>query len=85
MTENEKDYNAPGFRLVYMALAMGELQGGGDKLTDWLNLNGFANLTCCPLCRVDDFTHVENCQLGKVLLAAAAISRAALEKQRGQQ
>jgi hypothetical protein len=28
-----------------------------------LNRNGAANLTVCPRCRVDDFVHVEGCQL----------------------
>ncbi len=29
-----------------------------------LNANGKANWTVCPVCRVDDFTHVEDCELG---------------------
>lgn len=38
------------------------------RLTDWkletlLNQNGGANMTVCPWCRVDDFTHVEGCGL----------------------
>lgn len=27
----------------------------------WLNYTGYANLTVCPRCRVDDFTHVRGC------------------------
>jgi hypothetical protein len=34
-----------------------------DKLTGILNRNGSANLTVCPHCHVDDFTHVEGCDL----------------------
>jgi hypothetical protein len=32
-----------------------------------LNRNGAANMTVCPECGCDDFTHVESCSLGKTL------------------
>lgn len=35
-----------------------------DELMDVLNRCGAANMTVCPECRVDDFTHVEGCVLG---------------------
>ena len=34
-----------------------------DKLTQILNNNGVANLTVCPVCKIDDFIHVEDCPL----------------------
>ena len=34
-----------------------------DKLTQILNNNGAANLTVCPVCKIDDFIHVEDCPL----------------------
>jgi len=34
-----------------------------DKLMGILNSYGAANLTVCPKCGVDDFTHVEGCDL----------------------
>lgn len=33
------------------------------RLTAALNKGGLASLTVCPVCRVDDFTHIENCPL----------------------
>jgi len=30
-----------------------------------LNLEGAANLTVCPECRIDDFIHSEDCVLGR--------------------
>lgn len=35
----------------------------GDILCELLNRNGAANWTVCPKCHVDDFTHVEGCEL----------------------
>jgi hypothetical protein len=35
----------------------------GFELCGLLNRNGCANWTVCPLCHVDDFTHVETCEL----------------------
>lgn len=35
-------------------------------VSKFLNSNGYANLTVCPECRVDDFVHVEGCKLGKI-------------------
>lgn len=31
-----------------------------------LNGKGYANLTVCPCCHVDDFVHVESCELSKI-------------------
>lgn len=42
-------------------------QGTLASLVDSLNNNGYCNLTVCPVCRVDDFTHVEDCLLAKDL------------------
>jgi len=36
-----------------------------DALMSVLNRTGAANLTVCPECHVDDFTHVEGCTLGE--------------------
>jgi len=33
------------------------------KVARVLNKNGHAFWTVCPKCRVDDFTHIENCPL----------------------
>jgi hypothetical protein len=37
--------------------------GGSDALMRILNASGAANLTCCPECLVDDFTHAKGCKL----------------------
>lgn len=34
-----------------------------DRLAEVLGARGGDNLTVCPLCRIDDFTHVEGCEL----------------------
>lgn len=64
--ENYKDYANPVFVKVYSALSMVDREPG-EGVCDWLNVNGFANMTCCPICHVDDFTHVEGCPLAKYL------------------
>ena len=49
-------------RKIYRAL-----QKANEKdqaINTWLNFAGYANLTVCPECRVDDFVHVEGCKLG---------------------
>jgi len=66
MMENEKDYGAPAFEQVYVALSLLDADSTED-IAAWLNENGFANLTCCPRCHVDDFTHVEGCSLARLL------------------
>jgi len=33
------------------------------RLAGILNRNGACNLTVCPECKVDDFTHAENCKI----------------------
>ena len=35
-------------------------------VSKFLNENGYANLTVCPECCVDDFVHTESCKLGKL-------------------
>lgn len=67
MNENDKDWSNPTFRNVYAALAMADRQEPEDAILNWLNRNGFCNLTCCPVCHVDDFTHVEGCTMGNLL------------------
>jgi len=34
-----------------------------NKLCDVLNRNGGCNITVCPHCSVDDFMHIEKCEL----------------------
>lgn len=68
LNENYKDYESPVFLMIYTALSMADEQKEVDgKITEWLNVNGFANMTCCPVCHVDDFTHVEGCRLSEHL------------------
>lgn len=33
------------------------------EVSKFLNSKGYANLTVCPKCRIDDFIHVEGCPL----------------------
>jgi hypothetical protein len=68
MNENDKDWGNPAFRLIYIALATSEAEKSqGPFVAGWLNSNGFCNLTCCPECHVDDFTHVEGCETAKII------------------
>lgn len=48
-------------------MALAKEESNGTEVMDWLNLNGFANLTICPECHVDDFTHVEGCSIAGLL------------------
>ena len=66
INENEKDWDNPIVEKIYASLAQADLQEDG-QIAAWLNANGFCNLTCCPRCHVDDFTHVEGCQMGDAL------------------
>ena len=72
MNENDKDYASPAFSLIYQALQIAHYNSEGDEIIRWLNANGFANLTCCPECRVDDFTHVEGCHCSRMPFNTAA-------------
>jgi len=67
LSEYDKDWSNPAFRDVYVSLALGDDHAPDNKFLNWLNENGFANLTCCPHCHVDDFTHVEGCALAAVI------------------
>lgn len=67
MTENEKDWGNPVVLKIYGSLAQCDLQEPSGRVCDWLNANGFCNLTCCPECHVDDFTHVQGCLVGYAL------------------
>ena len=71
LSENEKDWDNPVFKTVYLALALADWKEPGDELLNWLNNNGFCNLTVCPECHVDDFVHVEGCKTGDELEAMA--------------
>lgn len=75
MNENDKDWRNPAFERIYKALAVADTlnDGAGDRddICDWLNRNGFCNLTACPKCRVDDFTHVEGCPIGRSVQSKA--------------
>lgn len=70
LSENDKDYDALAFKKIYLALAITDAQDPGDSIPDWLNANGFANMTCCPECHVDDFGHVQGCKVGNFLALA---------------
>lgn len=72
LRENSKDWENAAFGRIYAALAMADRQEPGDDLPNWLNLNGFPNLTVCPECHVDDFTHVEGCRIAAALDQATA-------------
>ena len=62
MNENDKDWKNPAFGDVYVALAIAN-QFDGASVYRWLNAHGFANLTCCPECHVDDFCHASGCSV----------------------
>ena len=63
-SENDKDWDNPAFRHAYIGLAVADKNRPNDSIVDWLNRNGFCNLTVCPECHVDDFVHSKNCTLG---------------------
>jgi len=65
--ESEKDWEHLAFRSIYMALALADELYLNDDPLNWLNENGFCNLTVCPECRTDDFTHVEGCRIAESL------------------
>lgn len=65
MNENEKDWENPTFGKIYFVLALADGLAERDEIADWLNQNGFCNLTVCQTCRVDDFVHIEGCSVGK--------------------
>lgn len=46
---------------IYQLLQCLDLASEG-LVACYLNMEGHANLTVCPLCRVDDFTHVAGCR-----------------------
>ena len=48
---------------VYLALEKLDIEQFDTALSHFLNSKGYANLTVCPCCRVDDFVHVESCEL----------------------
>ena len=73
MNENDKDWKNPAFATIYASLALADLQEPDNKIPDWLNANGFANLTCCPECHVDDFVHVEGCTISRDMKRACAL------------
>ena len=55
--------NTPHNRYLYAILSTAR-----DKFGDEFYLhveNICPNLTCCPVCRVDDFTHIEGCYLDR--------------------
>ncbi len=80
MSENEKDWGSPAFLQIYSALAATDISSDG-RVSEWLNSNGFSNLTVCPHCRVDDFTHVEGCLLGKGIDTMARMIAGDLERE----
>ncbi len=81
LNENYKDWKSPDAAKVYVALAMADTQEQDDSIPNWLNRNGFANLTCCPDCHCDDFTHVEGCLTAlKMDIAARQIEALMLKR-----
>ena len=84
LNENDKDWKNPAFNKIYGALAMaGFYSCAQDEVTVWLNNNGFCKLTVCPVCHVDDFVHVEGCEIGKaihIISATLETQRAKLKK-----
>lgn len=55
---------SPSFK-IYGNLASLVYSQHEEGVIAWLNSNGFSRLTICPLCRVDDFAHVEGCLVGE--------------------
>lgn len=51
---------------IYLALENLDIINPGYPVSIFLNKRGYANLTVCPYCRVDDFVHVEGCELSKL-------------------
>ena len=49
--------------LMYGRLALIDEATNG-QLRKALNDGGLCNWTVCPVCRIDDFVHVEGCKLG---------------------
>jgi hypothetical protein len=45
---------------IYTTLAAMDHNAEGS-IRDWLNANGNCNVTVCPACHVEDFSHVEGC------------------------
>lgn len=53
--------NTPHNRFLYTILSKANEKFGEQFYLHVENL--CPNLTCCPVCRVDDFTHIEGCWL----------------------
>lgn len=51
---------------IYIALERLDIIIPGYVVSRSLNNRGHASLTGCPVCMVDDFVHVENCELSKI-------------------
>lgn len=47
---------------LYLQSSMYRQPDNEIPLDSLLSRSGFANLTVCPRCRVDDFIHVEGCE-----------------------
>lgn len=75
MNENDKDWGNPAFVRIYKALAFADRREKGNAVVNWLNYNGFCNLTVCPECHVDDFTHVETCRTGQLIARGRETSK----------
>ncbi len=50
---------------IYLALELLDIDTA-YAVSKCLNKKGYANLTVCPECGVDDFVHVGDCNLRKV-------------------
>lgn len=59
-----KDVKLSKTERLYLALQEVELnhEAFANILHIYLNEAGHADLTVCPKCKIDDFTHVEGCE-----------------------
>ena len=51
---------------IYLALESLDIINPGYPVSKFFFGCGYANLTVCPCCRVDDFVHIESCELSKI-------------------
>ena len=50
----------------YLVLQLADILADG-AVVGVLNKNGCANWTVCPVCHVDDFSHVDGCRLSEMM------------------
>lgn len=64
MNSNQQKEAADIILVAY--LNMEKLSATVPDLHKYLNANGYCGHTVCPECGIDDFVHVEGCELQKV-------------------